>query len=132
MTRTRDLRMFPSEALLFTFLQAAMRSPAIRLVSSGPVPLFGQNGLHRYKLRSGYEVAPCRVVFRLHPALTALRLDRLGRLAAGAAGRLWPDSAALVRARLVLGSAGGRSRRRREIGETGKRGLVGTQLEVKP
>lgn len=133
MTRTKDLKMFPGEALLFTVMREALRRPEIRLVSGGPVPLLGMDGLHRYKLRSGYEVAPCRVMFRLHPALTALRLGALGRLAVGVLGRMLPGNPVLARTRLVLGSAASSGRGRRgeeQIRQTGKRGLLEKRLEA--
>lgn len=72
MSRHEDLPDFPNHVLTFTVSQAGAADDALEGVCYGCVPLFAADGLHEYKMRFGYQVAPHRSSIQLHPALDRL------------------------------------------------------------
>ena len=69
------LNLRPNETLLFAALFHFLVEKKVRLVSAGTASIAAEAdtpGLHRFKLKMGFEALPVRRVFILHPSLRPL------------------------------------------------------------
>ena len=69
------LRYRPNDALMYTVLSRYLGTRSCRVVSYGVSSIqagTGARGLHRFKLKVGFEAIPVRRAFALHPALRPL------------------------------------------------------------
>ena len=95
----------PNEALLFTLLRQYLVERKFRTVSAGVSsvdPSANTPGLHRFKVKMGFEAIPVHRVFSFHPLLRPL-VSRLGLGLLSRAIRRFPDNRRLGLARHVLG-----------------------------
>jgi 5-hydroxyisourate hydrolase-like protein (transthyretin family) len=69
------------------------------------VPLFAADGLHEYKLRFGYEMAPHYSAIQLHPVLDVMLNQPAARAAVRVARRLRHNNQQLETLETVLEGA---------------------------
>jgi hypothetical protein len=87
MSRQEDLPNFPNHLLTYAVTAQAAADASLEAVCYGHVSLFAADGLHEYKLRFGYELAPHRSAIQLHPVLKAVLENPVARAAVRAARR---------------------------------------------
>jgi hypothetical protein len=105
MSRQEDLPNFPNHLLTYAVTAQAAADVSLEAVCYGYVPLFAADGLHEYKLRFGYELAPHQSAIQLHPALKAVLDHPVARAAVRAARRLQRNDQRLETIEAVLEGA---------------------------
>lgn len=66
-SRVSRLKSFPNHALDFFSIDRAAKDPTVQGILNSPFPLSPNPGLHDYKTKFGYQVAPYRLVIQLNP-----------------------------------------------------------------
>ena len=105
MSRQEDLSNFPNHLLTYIVTRQATTDVSLEAVCYGYVPLFAADGLHEYKQRFGYEMAPHRSAIQLHPALNPVLNQTIVRAAVRFARRLRRESQQLETIETVLEGA---------------------------
>lgn len=112
MSRADDLKTFPNHFLTFHVTRQACTDPSLDAVCYGLMSLVALDGLHEYKLRFGYEVAPHASAVRLHPRLDPLLNNRLALWGVKVMSDFQPNNQRLHTLESVLLGAGLASRGR--------------------
>jgi hypothetical protein len=105
MSRQEDLPNFPNHLLTYVVTKQATADPSLEAVCYGYVPLFAADGLHEYKLRFGYEMAPHYSAIQLHPVLDVMLNQPVARAAVRVARRLRHNNQQLETLETVLEGA---------------------------
>jgi hypothetical protein len=105
MSRQEDLPNFPNHLLTYVVTKQATADPSLEAVCYGYVPLFAADGLHEYKLRFGYEMAPHYSAIQLHPVLDVMLNQPAARAAVRVARRLRHNNQQLETLETVLEGA---------------------------
>ncbi len=105
MSRLADLKSGPNCALTYEVTRQGAQDPDLDSVCYGSVSLIPAPGLHQYKIKFGYEVAPHNSVVLLHPRLDWILKSSPALSLMGLARRLRPGSQTLKRAEMTLRAA---------------------------
>jgi len=105
MSRADLLEHHPNHALTFRVTQQEMNNPETEAVCYGSVSLVPIEGLHEYKLRLGYDLAPHASVLFPHPSLSGVLGNGLLLRAVQALQRLRPQDQRVARVTAVLAGA---------------------------
>jgi hypothetical protein len=105
MSRQEDLPNFPNHLLTYLVTKQATEDPSLEAVCYGYVPLYAADGLHEYKLRFGYEMAPHYSAIQLHPVLDVMLNQPAARAAVRVARRLRHNNQQLETLETVLEGA---------------------------
>jgi hypothetical protein len=105
MSRQEDLPNFPNHLLTYAVTAQAAADASLEAVCYGYMPLFAADGLHEYKLRFGYELAPHKSAIQLHPVIKAVLDHPVARAAVRAARRLQQNDQRLETIETVLEGA---------------------------
>ena len=105
MSRQNLLKHRPNHALTFSVTRQEMRNPETHTVCYGAMSLAPAEGLHEYKLRLGYEVAPHASVIQLHPLFAPVLTSGLAARAVRIAQRIRRRDQRLDRVSAVLQGA---------------------------
>ena len=102
MSRQEDLPNFPNHLLTYSVSQDASGDACIDWVCYGYAPLFSADGLHEYKLRFGYQMAPHYSAIQLRPMLNAFLNRSVSRAAVKLARSVRPNDQQLETLQTVL------------------------------
>ena len=105
MSRQDDLPDFPNHLLTYTVTAQSLADPSLEVICYGYAPLFAADGLHEYKLRFGYEMAPHRSAIQLHPMLNTVLNRSIVRSAVRLARRCRPGNQRIETLETVLEGA---------------------------
>lgn len=97
-SRTSLLKTFPNQALDFYSLERASQDAGVEGVLNSPLPLSPNPGLHDYKSKFGYEIAPYRLVIQLHPLLDRLPNSSVARQLLRRAHEAMPENRRVLQA----------------------------------
>ncbi len=71
-SRVSRLKSFPNHALDYFSIERAAKDDSVKGILNSPFPLSPNAGLHDYKTKFGYQVAPYRLAIQLNPVAEGL------------------------------------------------------------
>lgn len=104
-SRSSLLEMHPNHALAYSVIAQALEDPAIEIISNGPKMLFEEDGLHKFKVRLGYEDVPAAVAIQFHPWIAPALASRTAVNLAASAGRRLSGYARVAKTAQILEAA---------------------------
>jgi hypothetical protein len=109
-SRIELLEHHPNHALTFHITSQAMRDERLQAVCYGAYSLVGNDGLHEYKQRLGYEFLPGYSAIELHPVIAPVLASGFAQSAVGRLRARYPENQRLERLASVLeGARAGRA-----------------------